>query len=177
MKNTLVVNLLGSPGTGKSTMAARIFSELKFQGIDAELVSEFAKELVWEERNQTFKDEVYLFAKQNHRLFRVNGKVDVLVTDRPVILSMVYSRLYGTGSKAFDELIMEETNRYRNMNILLNRTKKYNPNGRNQTEEESNTIADKIKEILFERNVNFIEVPAQQDQVDLIVEMIKKEIS
>ena len=52
-------------------MAANIFAELKWMGIDCELVSEFAKELVWEKRNETFKDELYIFAKQNHRLWQV----------------------------------------------------------------------------------------------------------
>ena len=40
MKNTLIVNLFGGPGTGKSTLMARIFSELKVQGYDCEMVTE-----------------------------------------------------------------------------------------------------------------------------------------
>lgn len=48
MKNTLIVNLYGGPGTGKSTGAAYIFSKLKMDGIDAEYVTEFAKDKVWE---------------------------------------------------------------------------------------------------------------------------------
>jgi len=45
----LVVNLFGAPGAGKSTGAAYIFSQLKMAGINAELVTEFAKDKVWEE--------------------------------------------------------------------------------------------------------------------------------
>ena len=45
-KKTLVVNLIAPPSAGKSTMAANIFAELKWMGIDCEIVSEFAKELV-----------------------------------------------------------------------------------------------------------------------------------
>ena len=47
MKNTLIVNLFGGAGIGKSTLMARIFSELKVQGYDCEMVTEFAKDLVW----------------------------------------------------------------------------------------------------------------------------------
>ena len=43
-KTTIVVNLFPGPGTGKSTGAAYIFSKLKMAGVDAEYVSEFAKE-------------------------------------------------------------------------------------------------------------------------------------
>ena len=78
-KNTLVVNLIGGPGAGKSTTMAGVFSKLKSLGVDAEMVSEFAKELVWENRKDTMKDETYIFAKQAHRIFRVNGQVDVIV--------------------------------------------------------------------------------------------------
>lgn len=47
--NCLVVNLFGVPGAGKSTGAAYIFSQLKMAGINAELITEFAKDKVWEE--------------------------------------------------------------------------------------------------------------------------------
>lgn len=48
MKNTLLVTLSGAPGAGKSTGAAYIFAMLKMQGINAELVTEYAKDKVWE---------------------------------------------------------------------------------------------------------------------------------
>ena len=51
------------------------------------MVSEFAKDLVYENRMDTMKDELYIFAKQNHRLFRVKDKVDVIITDRPLLLT------------------------------------------------------------------------------------------
>ena len=38
MKKTLFVNLFGGPGTGKSTLCAAVFSELKRRGIDCEMV-------------------------------------------------------------------------------------------------------------------------------------------
>ena len=43
---TIVVNLFGAPGAGKSTGAAYIFALLKMAGIEAELVTEFAKDKV-----------------------------------------------------------------------------------------------------------------------------------
>lgn len=42
----LVVNMFGAPGAGKSTGAAYIFSKLKMAGVNAELVTEFAKDKV-----------------------------------------------------------------------------------------------------------------------------------
>ena len=60
-KKTLVVNLFGAPGSGKSTAAAYIFALLKMAGINAELVTEFAKDKVWEEAKAAFENQQYLF--------------------------------------------------------------------------------------------------------------------
>lgn len=46
---TLVVNLFGGPGTGKSTLSANIFARLKMDGVDVEMAPEYVKEVVWEE--------------------------------------------------------------------------------------------------------------------------------
>lgn len=90
-KNTLVVNLFDSPGTGKSSEMAYIFYQLKSRGINAEKASEFAKDKVWEESVEVFKNQAYIFGKQYFRLSRVAGKVDVVITDSPILLSMFYN--------------------------------------------------------------------------------------
>lgn len=146
----LVVNLFGAPGSGKSTGAAYIFSRLKMLGVNAELVTEFAKDLAWEERRETFKNEIYLFAKQHHRLFRLKDKVDVVVTDRPLLLSVVYNGLYGFNAAELDALVRAETAKFDNMNFLIQRAKPYNPAGRNQTEAESADIHTAITRMLYE---------------------------
>ena len=143
-----VVNLLGAPGAGKSTGAAYVFSGLKMAGVNVEYVGEFAKELVWESRAETFKDEVYIFAKQNHRLFRLRDKVDVVVTDRPLLLTKVYNRLYGFNSDALDALVDAEYERYININYLIVRAKPYAEVGRNQKQPEADMIHGKIREML-----------------------------
>ena len=112
MKNTLIVNLFGAPGTGKSTTMAQLFSILKWNKIDCEMASEFAKDLVWENRQETFKDQTYIFAKQNHKLFRCNGKVDVVICDSPLLLSTVYNRLNGKNDKTFETFVYETFNKY-----------------------------------------------------------------
>lgn len=174
-KETLAVNLIAPPGSGKSTMAASIFAKLKWLGVDSELVSEFAKELVWEERNKTFKDEIYIFAKQFHRMFRLKEKVDVVVTDRPLILSAYYNNKYGNGQfEKLNDLVIEQHYSFRNLNIYLNRTKEYNPNGRNQTEKESDLMGDEILHMLDESNIEYIVMDAKEKSVDRIVDMIKQ---
>lgn len=173
---TLVVNLIGAPGTGKSTTMAGVFAKLKSMGLLCEMVTEFAKELVWEERNETFKDELYIFAKQAHRLFRVNGKVRVVVTDRPLILTVLYNNKYGNKSKNLDNLVIEEFNKYDNLNYLLNRVSDYEVEGRNETEEQSNELGEELENILKENNIYYNKLDTDDLIVDRIVMDIVQEI-
>ena len=176
-KKTLVVNLLGAPSAGKSTMASYIFSQLKWMNYDVELVGEFAKELVWEQRHETFKDELYIFAKQNHRLFRLDGKVDAIITDRPIILSAFYNNKYGDGTNVFRDIVLATHEKYNNMNILLTRDKPYNPNGRNQTEEESNAFFSEIHCMLNNYDIDFSMYKGNKLSADIIIEKICKKLS
>lgn len=149
MSKTRVINLIAAPCTGKSTIAAHLFALMKYEGFDVELVSEYHKDLIYEEREETFKDELYTFAKQNHRLFRVNGKVDWVITDRPIILSTIYGKKSGIYNKSFNDIVLDEHHRYDNINILLEREGfEYDSKGRNQNEEESLSLIEDILEML-----------------------------
>lgn len=54
---------------------------------------------------------------------------------------------------------VEEADVYRanSIDILLRRVKPYNPNGRNQTEDEAKEIDKTLKQMLTEQNVSFVE--------------------
>lgn len=143
MKNTIIVNLFAGPGAGKSTGAAYIFAMLKMCGVDAELVTEFAKDKVWEENSEVFKNQMYVTAKQSFKISRVAGKVDVIVTDSPLLMGIAYADTDG-----LKHAIIDEYNKYDNQNWFIKRAKPYNPNGRFQTEEQAKEIDTKIHDLL-----------------------------
>lgn len=136
----LVVNLFGAPGAGKSTGAAYIFSKLKMAGVNAELVTEFAKDKVWEESKAAFQNQAYIFGQQYFRISRVQNKVDVVITDSPILLSSFYADDEVLG-KEFDTLVTNVSNSYDSMNVFINRVSPYNPSGRFQTEAESDMLS------------------------------------
>ena len=152
----IIVNLFGVPGAGKSTGAAYIFSKLKMLGINAELVTEFAKDKVWENNNEVFKNQAYLFGKQSFKISRCKNKVDVIVTDSPLALSIFYNNDNVLG-ESFNETVIKVFNSYENMNYLLLRTKPYNPHGRLQTEEESNDLKEPMINLLHKWNISYSE--------------------
>jgi ABC-type dipeptide/oligopeptide/nickel transport system ATPase component len=167
MSDTLIVNLFGGPGTGKSTTAAGIFHLLKSGGMNAELVTEFAKDLTWEQRHGALAVQPYVFGKQLMKLERLMGQVDVIVTDSPILLSAVYaSRKY---PPEFTTTVVKIFSKMNNLNILLGRKKEYNPGGRNQTEAEAKLIDKKIGRVLKKYNIPFYKELADENAHSLIV--------
>lgn len=140
-----MVNLFTGPGSGKSTTAAGVFYELKTRGVNVELATEFAKDLTWEKRHTTLNDQIYVFGKQYHRIFRLIGNVDVVITDSPILLSCVYDP---EQREHLRNLALSEHNKWSNYNVFLERKKSYNPKGRNQTESEAKAIDVKILNFL-----------------------------
>lgn len=158
-KKPLVINLFGAPGAGKSTGAAIIFAELKKRGVNAELVTEFAKDKTWEHNAMALGCQEYVFGKQSYRLARCKADVDVIVTDSPLPLSLLYvsdPALMADG--AFQKVVMNVFNSYNNLSYFVNRAKPYNPKGRNQTERESDVLAAELKKLLSENDIACVEI-------------------
>ena len=84
-----VINLFGGPGSGKSTTAAALFSNLKRLDFKCELVTEYAKDVEYEGRSNIFEDQLYITAKQNRRLKRLQDyhiSLDYAITDCSLLL-------------------------------------------------------------------------------------------
>src|SRR5690606_22489023 len=167
-----IINFLGSPGAGKSSLSALLFTELKFRNINCELVTEFAKDLVWSQRKNDFQYQLYIFAKQLYRIERLVDKVDYIVTDSPLLLSLFYHD--GRYTNLFDKLVLEIFYSFDNINYYINRVKPYNPIGRNQTEEESVQIGHNIKNKLIDLAIPFNEIEGRKESIQKIIKDIKE---
>lgn len=169
MKDTIIVNLFGGPGSGKSTGATWLFSQLKLRGIDCEYVSEFAKDKVWEENSKVFANQFYLSGKQSFKISRCFGKVDIIITDCPIAMGCVYST-----SEKLTEAILEEFGKYgtRNINAFICRDKEYNPNGRNQSYVEAKSIDDSIQSLLSNNSIPYLSFYGNEDGYGRLLEKI-----
>ena len=166
MSKTIVVNLFGAPGSGKSTGASYIFAALKLKGVNAEIATEFAKEKVWEENSCVFKCQPYIFGKQVYRLVRLMDKVDVIITDSPILLCAYYGK---NELSSFVWAVEDTFDEYNNKNYFILRDKPYNPKGRFQNETESNQVSKDLKEFLDERNIDYKVVKGSATGYDEIV--------
>lgn len=156
----IVVNLFAGPGAGKSTTASGLFTLLKLHNVECELVTEFAKDLVWEERYRTFDNQFYLFGKQQHRIWRVADKVNLIITDSPILLSNVYGNLFKRSDycESFAQYVLDEHNRYKSINIFIERVKEYKTYGRNQDENDARELDNTIKSYLKQNNIPYFSV-------------------
>jgi tRNA uridine 5-carbamoylmethylation protein Kti12 len=173
--STLIVNLFGGPSIGKSTMAAGLFCLLKMHEIECELVTEFAKDLVWEERSKTLENQQYIFGKQYHKIWRLLNKVEVIITDSPLMLSVIYAS--NSCVKSFTENVVDTTNTLDNLNIILYRKNKYKKIGRYQTEQEAKIIDDKIKQSLILYDMRFEELRGDIGGINALTDMIIKKLN
>ena len=166
----IVVNLYGAPGAGKSTGAAYVFSQLKMRGVNAELVTEFAKDKVWEGSKAVFENQAYIFGKQYFRISRVKDKVDVVVTDSPIILSCFYGKNDPILGEEFNAFVKKVSASFCSLNAFIDRVKPYNPVGRFQTEEQSDEISQKLQNLLASYGVQLQHYPGDLNGYDKLVE-------
>ena len=171
MKKPIVINLFGPPGSGKSTGAAFVFAELKMMGINAELVTEFAKDKTWENNTMALSCQEYVFGKQAYRLARCREDVDVIVTDSPLPLSIIYNENSALEDD-FDKTVFNIFNTYDNLNFLIKRIKPYNPKGRNQTETESDELGETIIKFLKEAGIEYTPINGDRTGYWLIINMV-----
>lgn len=168
-----VINLFGAPGSGKSTLRAGLFYEMKLAGYNVEEVTEYAKDMVWEERFNIFSDQIYILGKQNRRLLRLTNKVGFALTDSPILMGITY--MVNTPYDAtLRRLIAEVFKSYDNLNIFINRNHEYQEIGRNQTADESDLLAGQIKDLLIEFDIPFIEVNSNEITPKKLLLLVKE---
>lgn len=166
----IVVNLYAGPGSGKSTTCAGVFSKLKLAGVNCEMALEYAKDKVWEKSFNVLENQIYVFGKQLHKLWRLKDQVDVVITDSPLLLSLLY---YSGDCDSFRRLVVDQYNSFNNVNYFIKRDGIYNPNGRMQTEDESKELDRKLNKILDDHSIDYVEVN-KQEAIDLITKNILK---
>jgi hypothetical protein len=183
---TVVINLLGGPGVGKSTTATGVFSYLKQRNISIEYCNEYAKDVVYEETLALLENQIHIFAEQFRRQYRLLNKVSYIVTDSPLILSPVYFQYWFDKSpknNLFDEAycniaknyFVETFNRFDNVNWLIHRKKKYVAEGRTQTEEEAKEIDTDVEGCLREYGQSFGNTDSQNAIMDVCNDILRRE--
>ena len=154
---TKVINILGAPGVGKSTYAAELFAKMKQNGLSCELVQEFAKEMVYADNEKLRQDQLIVLAEQYRRTFVLDGKIDYIITDSPLLLSIIYNNLTPNPypKESFNQVCVNAFNRFDNINILLThqQNRAYEQNGRVQNLTQSLQIQKQIISVVYQNGL------------------------
>lgn len=170
-----MINLFGEPSAGKSTAAMDITARLKRKGINAEYISEFAKDKVYENNSEVFKHQEYIFGKQSFKMGKTRDKVQVMVVDSPLILNIVYNNDPILGED-FNKTVLKVFHSYKNRNYLLIRKHAYENEGRFQNESEASEVRDRLVGELKKLNIQYDFTTSGAEDCEKIANMIAKEI-
>ncbi len=173
---TKVLNLYGGPGTGKSTIAAKLFAAMKSNHVNAELVAEYVKQWAWEKRKPVSFDQFLFFGKQARRESSLFGEVDVVVTDAPVLLTAYYAQVFGSPAQAtcfrhmlLTYLDMVTAQGHEHKHYFLTRLKPYDQRGRFQDEKGAREVDEELRRFVKEMGLKISEVPGDDEGVAAIL--------
>lgn len=158
ISTTLIVNIYGGPGAGKSTTALQLVAELKKLGYHADYVSEVAKELVYakdfEHLDGTLKNQSKILSEQKRRLDIMLDNVDVVVTDSPLLLNTVYLK---ENAPEYIESVFSQYENYNNYNVVVERdlSVKFEQEGRIHNLEESIKKDGEINTLLDSHDIDY----------------------
>jgi hypothetical protein len=179
MKIKRVINIFGGPGVGKSYITSGLFQLMKKEKYIVEMTAEYAKELTYEEKFDILQnDQLYIFAEQHRRLYRLIDKVDYVITDCPLLLGCVYFEK-NRGIYSYRDLarfMIDTYKKYPNINILLKRNSEYGYDeyGRYQKYDEALTVDEDVIRWLGYANVKYTEMISDDTTVEKIFNIIKE---
>lgn len=177
---TIVVNLLGAAGSGKSTLASDVFSKLKKMGINCELVQEAAKKYVYEGNFKHLNNQLSIFIEQYDMQCILRDKVQVIITDSPLLLSIFYNRKGNFNQipdDLFKKLIMFCYSTFDNLNYFIKRKHEYKQEGRYQDEKQALEDESIIYDLLNNLDVDFKLLNSNENCSDIIINSVLKRLS
>jgi len=175
-KKTKVINLIGGPGAGKTVTAALLFARLKILGKSAEYIQEVAKTLVWTKQFDAINNQHALSNKQYKILKMINGNVDYIITDGPLLNGLYYNQHNPDNVcdiAKTEKFIMQWYNEFENINLYLIRGDfTYEQAGRMQTEKEALEIERTLQMILDNKSIPYKEFTTDIANIDNMIKYI-----
>ena len=176
---TILINMLGCPSSGKTSLSAKLFAQLKAMDLNAEYTSEYVKGWAWEGKKVGPFDQFYIFGKETHNQSRLFDKVDFIISDSPVMLTAFYHYFYN-GNEALNEVChnfynLAEEAGVEVVNFFLPRKKKYVAKGRYQTQEEADALAFQLKEWLNKEGYEYTTLEcSDKERINVVLEKLKE---
>lgn len=174
-----LVNIIGPPGVGKSTISALLFAYMKMRGFVVEYVQEYVKKLVWTRDFDSINNQYYLSKKTFETLDQIvsSGSIQYCISDGPLLHGLVYNlqNVNNTSNvEKTERFILDCVSKFNNINIYLERVpgRLYEIAGRIHTEEESYEVGNLLKALLEKNGIKYVSFSADPSNIDKIIDYI-----
>ncbi len=180
-KMTHYINFLGAPGAGKSLMCALTYVELKKKHMSVEIVSEYAKQLVYMKDYEMLNNQWIVSYNQYKMLKSMENVVDFVCCDSPLLLGLFYNEYHSQNvcdvSKTKEMILskiteLEKDNNSSYIFIERNTNLPFEKHGRIHGEQEANIIEVKMKEMFDTLGVKYMSVKSDVNNIDDITNHI-----
>ena len=118
----LLINFFGCPHSGKTTIMSGVYTLLKLHDIKCEMANDYPKEIMFEHRLSLLDKQYYIFSKQLKRIEDIYALTDIVLTDSPVLINLIYNKEKNE-NKTLYPLVIEAHNRFNNVNFFIQRTR------------------------------------------------------
>ncbi len=161
------INIYGGPGVGKSTLAARIYSDLRRRLSSIELVQEVVKQYVYAGRTLKPWDYVHIFGQQfEAEHLPLSAGVKTIITDSPLFLQCIYAdRCDSPVYEPLVDICRMFDKEYSVMNLLVLHSKAtpYETLGRWQDKDGASKVGKIIKDALDTHLIDYIPINPMDD--------------
>lgn len=169
---TIIINLFGAPGTGKSTTAAGLVYHLKSAGIEALLIGERYKFWAMHKTRPSRSSTFVTIGEQVYDEAIYYGVGNVLVCESPLEQNAFYYDYgmiagkhhipfgkYAPMTNIINDMRNQEAHRIRQLNYLLSPGAiKYDENGRFESEDEASLMAKNLERYLDYFDIHFTHI-------------------
>lgn len=181
---SISISMIGSPGSGKTTLAAQVNAFLKERGKNSVFIEEYAVEFISKYGiPNKLEHQITIFNKQLSKELMFNGKRNFIVSDSASWTSYVYGRQYvklpmdqkDIGSLTYLYEEVQKTLNFWDYVFFVPVIEDYkNDNVRYNSKEESIKISNQLKTWLEIENVPFIDLSQikLEDRLDFVTKHI-----
>lgn len=170
-----IINVIGSPGLGKSTLAYRLAGKMKASGYNVEYVNEFAKDRVYEQNSIALDCQPYIFGNQLYKTEILEKKVDYVIVDSSILLSVIYNKKW---PESFNRSVIDIYKQLNCVTLYLDgqRNYQYDDRGRIHSESESDKINRQIEELLIKENIEYTTIDQYSIKYEELLKIIGIEV-
>lgn len=152
-KKTIVINLFGIFGRDKTVCGSWLYSQLSLKGYSCKLISEMPCGTLL--TSSDYDCPMYTTGKRLYNIQSSYGDVDFIITDSPIIEDCIYCG----SSASLNKVIIEEFNKFDNLNVSLN------------YDNEVIAIDNIVKEWLDAKDFSYISIDNNEDGFNKIIDV------